>query len=116
MQRNRVLAIGENHEEGNSLIAEYAPEFMRELKKSGATHLAIERVPGANIPERDPAYTAMLNEARRQGLKIVEVDYGGPIPPGVVRGDYRNAWMANKVGEILDEDSDNKVVALSNFF
>jgi len=109
MKNSRVLAIGENHQEGNALIADYAPGFMKSLKTAGATHLAIERVPGVDTPERDPAFEAMLQEAHKQGLKVVRVDTNS-IPEGEIRDDYRNQCMAANVSQILDGDPDSKVI------
>jgi hypothetical protein len=91
MEKNRVLAMGETHESPNPQ-RELGTEIMPDLKKAGATHLAIEaperiqpaldeymrtgKLDAKELPPllRDKDYLDMLEAARKSGMKIVAVD------------------------------------------
>jgi hypothetical protein len=139
MRQNRVVAIGETHETPNPQ-RDLGAQEMADLKKSGATHLAIE-APASIQPQldeymrtgildpnvlppllRDADYLKMLEAARASGLKITAVDQNRqyneasdsdrPTPHFADHGPYvdRDDLMAKNVGKILDQDPANKVV------
>ena len=128
MKKNRVVAIGETHESPNP-ERDLGALAMADLKKAGATHLAIE-APERIQPElneymrtgkldpkvlppllRDNDYLKMLEAARTSGLKITAVD-ANRKNPFAEREPYvnRDKYMADSVGEILDKNPANKVV------
>ena len=91
MSRNRVLAFGENHFNGEHRVV--GARLMPTLKANGATHLALEipvfyqgvldqfsrtgkTVDLKGLPDflQDNDYLGMLISARNSGLKLVAVD------------------------------------------
>ncbi|HEY9679117.1 MAG TPA: hypothetical protein V6C76_13995 [Drouetiella sp.] len=124
MKDNRVVAFGESHESPNPQ-RDFLAQSMADLKKAGATHLAIE-APNTIQPALDeymktgkldpsvlpgdwnsPDCLKILESARANGLKIQAVD----IPHGKAFGSVdRDGAMAENVGNILKDDPNNKVV------
>jgi hypothetical protein len=134
IKTNQVLMFGEQHFSDNPqrlLLARILPE----LKRAGATHLAVEdsvsiqpqldQFVGTN--ELDPAilaetfqsqdYLSILREANKAGLKIVAVDLDAEIKRSQRRSlsafDYhsnRDKFIATQISKILASDADNKVV------
>lgn len=118
MKNNRFLGLGEAHLSPNPM-RDFGAEIIPELKKAGATHFAIEagRESQAAIDEfvktgkldrtklpallRDDDFEKILKAAKDAGLKIVCVD---------TDGEDRDQYMADRIGEILDADKNNKVV------
>jgi hypothetical protein len=94
---------------------------MPELKKNGATHLALEidaelqpvldefmktgKLDKSKLPAllQDKDYVDMLEEARKSGLKLVAVDTHAS-------GADRDKHMADSISKVLEADPKSKVV------
>lgn len=119
MKKSRVLAIGETHVTPNEQ-RNLGKELIPKLQAAGATHLALEipkdtqpvldeymktgKLDKSKLPVllRDDDYLAMLEAARKAGLKLVAVDAKDDLD--------RDKEMAAGIGKILDADAKAKVV------
>lgn len=119
VRQNRVLMIGETHEEENPNRA-FGATVMQGLKDAGATHLAVELTPDelrdftatgdmAKLPAglRTQSYVDMLKAARTAKLELVPVNVGDDSGGYQARDDH----MAKEISTILDANPSNKVVA-----
>ncbi len=120
LNRNRVLGMGETHHGANP-HRRLGASLMRDFAAAGATHLAVElpigeqaridefvrtgRLGTAELPYFivHENYISLLHAARSAGLKVTCVD----ARPGEPR---RDQHMAERIGEILDANANNKVV------
>lgn len=136
VRNNRVVGLGESHVSPNDQ-REFNAHIMPELKKAGATHLAIEapansqpaldeymrtgKLDPKDLPPllRDQDYLNQLEAARTSGLKIVAVDANRDKGEGSssrmnvassVSGPNRDETMASNIDAILKENPNNKVV------
>lgn len=124
MKRNRVLGMGEYHEDGSQFRAT-GIEIIERLKSAGATHLAVEMPSNLRplyeqfektgvIPDgmltglwNTPDFRELVTKARTAGLKVVPVDLPRPWDG---KWSQRDPHMAKLTGDILDSDPGSKVV------
>jgi uncharacterized protein YeaO (DUF488 family) len=119
VRQNRVVMIGETHEEENPHRA-FGATIMQGLKDAGATHLAVELTPDelreftetgdmAKLPPglRTQSYVDMLKAARTAELQLVPINLGDDSGGFQARDDH----MAAEISKVLDANRNNKVVA-----
>ncbi len=127
MKNHRVLGLGEMHTSPNPM-RDFGKSIIADLKKAGATHLALEipidvqgeldnfmktgKIDKTKLPAllRDDDFMGILDEARKAELKIVCVD--ARHRDDRFSGSYvnRDKHMADGINDILDADENNKVV------
>lgn len=126
MEKNRVLAMGEAHLSPNPQ-RDFGTQIMPELKKAGATHLAIEapesiqpaldqylktgQLDPKQLPPllRDQDYLDMLEAARKSGMKIVAVDANGKYQEASDGEDSFKSFSHRDEDNYPREDRDKKM-------
>lgn len=125
MGSHRVLGMGEYHEGGSHFRAT-GNQVIERLQAAGATHLAVEMPANlkplydefertGKIPDgmltgfwNTEDFRNLVTAARDAGMKVVPVDLPKPWDG---RWSKRDPHMAGAIGEILESDPKNKVVA-----